>query len=75
MPITGCVMSETVSEIKAAEIYSDLSSDEIAEMMAEAAKVDALFQSGRISTTYLTSMAAAADALAGSDLEEPAAAA
>ncbi|RUP00437.1 hypothetical protein [Hyphomicrobium sp.] len=56
-------MSE-VSEIKPAEIYSDLTSDDIAEMMAEAARVDSLFQTGRISTTYLSSLAAAADAIA-----------
>jgi len=45
-------MSEPVSEIKPAEIYSDLSGEDIAELMAEAAKVDALFQSGLISTMY-----------------------
>lgn len=49
----ACVMNELVSEIKPAEIYSELSGEDIAEMMAEAAKVDALFQSGRISTTVL----------------------
>jgi hypothetical protein len=49
----ACVMNEVVSEIKPAEIYSDLSGEEIAEMMAEAAKVDALFQSGQISTLLL----------------------
>jgi hypothetical protein len=53
-------MSERVSDIKPAEIYSDLSAEDIAEMMAEAAEVDALFQSGRISTMYLTSLSAAA---------------
>ena len=36
--------------------------DEIADMMAEAARVDAMFQSGEISTTYLVALAAAADA-------------
>ena len=53
-------MSERVSEIKPAEIYSDLSAEDIAEMMAEAAEVDALFQSGGISTIYLTSLTTAA---------------
>jgi hypothetical protein len=49
-------MSKQVSEIKPAEIYSDLSREDIAEMMAEATKVDALFQSGRISTMYPTAL-------------------
>jgi hypothetical protein len=49
----ACVMNESVSEIRPAEIYSDLSKDEIEAMMAEVAEVDALFQSGRISTMYL----------------------
>jgi hypothetical protein len=49
-------MNEPVSEIKPAEIYSDLSGEDIAEMMAEAAKVDVLFQSGQISTMYLTAV-------------------
>lgn len=57
-------MSVSVSEIKPAEIYSDLSADEIAEMMAEAAEVDALFQKGEISTMYLSSLSAAAFAVA-----------
>ncbi len=64
-------MSEAVSDIKAAEIYSDLSRDDIAELMAEGAKVDALFQSGRISTMYLTGMAAAACAVTSSEPEKP----
>ncbi len=54
-------MSEIVSDIKPAEIYSDLTADDIAEMMAEAAAVDALFASSHISTMYLTSLTAAAD--------------
>ncbi len=45
-----CVMNEMISDIKPSELYSDLSEKEIAEMMAECAKVDALFQSGQIST-------------------------
>lgn len=57
-------MSEEFSKIKPAEIYADLSADDIAEMMAEAAEVDALFQSGRASTMYLTSLSAAAFAVA-----------
>ncbi|MBS0233232.1 MAG: hypothetical protein JSR99_07075 [Proteobacteria bacterium] len=65
-------MREAVSEIKPAEIYSDLSRDEIAEMMAEAEQVDALFQSGQISTLYLTSLSAAAFAVANSDDTFPA---
>lgn len=68
-------MNEAVLEIKPAEIYSDLSSDEIADMMAEAARVDALFKSGRISTMYLTSLSAAAHVVANSDRELPATAA
>lgn len=60
-------MNEAVSEIKPAEIYSDLSREDIAEMMAEAARVDALFESGRISTLYLTSLSAAAFAVATSE--------
>jgi hypothetical protein len=61
-----------VSEIKPSEIYSDLTSDDIAEMMAEAARVDALFKSGRISTLYLTSLASAAYAVANWDGAWPA---
>lgn len=72
-------MSERVSDIKPAEIYSDLSAEDIAEMMAEAAEVDALFQSGRISTMYLTSLSAAAFAAsqweAEAEVEAPATAA
>ncbi|MBS0251746.1 MAG: hypothetical protein JSR78_11865 [Proteobacteria bacterium] len=56
-------MSEEFSNIKPAEIYADLSADDIAEMMAEAAKVDALFQSGHASTMYLASLSAAAFAV------------
>ncbi|WP_244531254.1 hypothetical protein [Hyphomicrobium facile] len=57
------VMDECNSKIVLSEAYSErLSDDEIAEMMAEAAMVDLLFQSGRISTLYLTGLAAAADA-------------
>lgn len=62
-------MSERVSNIKPAEIYSDLSAEDIAEMMAEAAEVDALFQSGRISTMYLTSLSAAAFVISSQEAE------
>ncbi len=68
-------MSEANTEIRPAEIYSNLSREEIDEMMAEAALVDALFQSGRISTLYLTSLSAAAFAIANSDHDAPATAA
>ncbi|HML30140.1 MAG TPA: hypothetical protein PKE16_15175 [Hyphomicrobium sp.] len=64
-------MSVSVSDIKPAEIYSDLSADEIAEMMAEAAELDALFQKGEISTMYLTSLSAAAFAVAESEPDAP----
>ncbi len=64
-----------VSEIKPSEVYSDLTSDDIAEMMAEAARVDAFFQSGRISTLYLTSLTTAAYAVANWDGALPATAA
>ncbi|MFA5956744.1 hypothetical protein [Hyphomicrobium sp.] len=57
-------MNEVVSNIKPAEIYSDLTAEDIAEMMAEAAAVDALFESGHISTMYLTSLTTAADVVA-----------
>jgi len=67
-----CVMLEAVSEIKPADIYSDLSREDIAEMMAEAERVDALFKSGRISTLYLASLSAAAFAVANSDDTFPA---
>lgn len=62
-------MSERVSDIKPADIYSDLSAEDIAEMMAEAAEVDALFQSGRISTMYLTSLSAAAFVISSQEAE------
>lgn len=56
-------MDECNSKIVLSEAYSErLSDDEIAEMMAEAAMVDLLFQSGRISTMYLAGLTAAADA-------------
>ncbi|MGO4684816.1 hypothetical protein [Hyphomicrobium sp. 2TAF46] len=57
------VMVECNSKIELSAAYSErLSDDEIADMMAEAARVDAMFQSGEISTTYLVALAAAADA-------------
>ena len=68
-------MSEANTEIRPAEIYSGLSREEIDEMMAEAALVDALFQSGRISTLYLTFLSAAACTVANSDHHTPATAA
>jgi hypothetical protein len=52
-------MSDYVSKIKPAEIYSDLSADDIAEMMAEAAEVDALFKSRKVSTMFLAGLPAA----------------
>jgi hypothetical protein len=55
-----CVMNDRIPDIKPSEIYSDLSEDDIAEMMAEAATVDALFQCGQISTLFLTALSAAA---------------
>ncbi|CCB67236.1 hypothetical protein RLW55_08180 [Hyphomicrobium sp. B1] len=64
-------MSNEFSNIKPAEIYADLSADDIAEMMAEAAAVDALFQSGHASTTYLSSLSAAAFAVAKCEEEVP----
>jgi hypothetical protein len=68
-------MTEPVSEIKPAEIYSDLSGEDIAEMMAEAAKVDALFQSGQISTMYLTAVQTTKQAVASTHADVPATAA
>ncbi|MFT3732177.1 MAG: hypothetical protein QM780_12295 [Hyphomicrobium sp.] len=70
-------MSVEVSDIKPAEIYSDLTADDIAEMMAEAARVDALFKSGRISTMTVMGLAAkaAADAEAKSSADVAATAA
>lgn len=62
-------MSEEFSKIKPAEIYADLSADDIAEMMAEAAAVDALFQSGHASTMYLASLSAAAFAVSETEEE------
>ncbi|MET0432389.1 MAG: hypothetical protein ABWZ86_07920 [Hyphomicrobium sp.] len=56
-------MSNVVSAIKPAEIYSDLTDEDIAELMAEAARVDAMLQSGQISTMYLTNALANADAV------------
>ena len=56
-------MVECNSKIELSAAYAErLSDDEIADMMAEAARVDAMFQSGEISTTYLVALAAVADA-------------
>ena len=56
-------MDESNSKIELSEAYSErLSDDEIADMMAEAARVDLLFQSGQISTMYLAGLTAAAQA-------------
>jgi hypothetical protein len=68
-------MSDPVSDIKPAEIYSDLSAEDIAEMMAEAAEVDARFRSGRISTLYMSSLSAAAFVVSSCEEDVPAAAA
>jgi hypothetical protein len=64
-------MNEPVSDIKPAEIYSDLSDEDISEMMAEAAKIDALFQAGRISTLYPTDTLTLKRAGAGADVPAP----
>lgn len=54
-------MTECNSKIELSELYSErLSDEEIADMMAEAARVDAMFQSGSISTTYLFALTCAA---------------
>jgi hypothetical protein len=53
-----------ITKIKPAAIYADLTEDDICEMMAEAAHVDRLMQSGRIATTSIASLAAAAFAVA-----------
>jgi hypothetical protein len=67
-----CVMNERTSDIKPSEIYSDLSEDDIAEMMAEAATVDALFQRGQISTLFLTGLSAAAYEISVADADSTA---
>ena len=64
-----CVMNERTSDIKPSEIYSDLSDDDIAAMMAEAATVDALFQCGQISTLVLTGLSAAAYEISVADAD------
>ncbi len=71
-------MNEVTSDIKPSELYSDLSKNEIAEMMAECAKIDALFQSGKISTlipTDLTEVAYEVAASSESDVDRAARAA
>jgi hypothetical protein len=69
-------MDECNSKIVLSEAYSErLSDDEIADMMAEAAMVDLLFQSGRISTMFLTGLSAAAHASSEWELEPEASAA
>ncbi|WP_045835160.1 hypothetical protein [Hyphomicrobium sp. 99] len=56
-------MIECNSKIELSETYTErLSDDEIADMMAEAARVDAMFQSGEISTMYLVGLTSAAQA-------------
>lgn len=56
-------MTECNSKIELSEAYSErLTEEEIADMMAEAARVDAMFQSGEISTTYLVALTCAAHA-------------
>ena len=63
-------MNEIASGIKPSELYSDLSEQEIAEMMAECAKIDALFQSGAISTLIPTDLTDVAYEVAGSSESE-----
>ncbi len=73
-----CVMNEMTSDIKPSALYSNLSKQEIAEMMAECAKIDALFQSGQISTlipTDLTEVAYEVAASAEADTDRTAKAA
>ena len=56
------VMTECNSKIELSEVYSErLSDEEIADMMAEAAQVDALFKSGAIGTTHIVALVCAAD--------------
>lgn len=55
------VMDKYNSKIELSTEYLErISDDEIADMMAEAARVDALFQSGGISTMFLVGLSEAA---------------
>jgi len=56
------VMTECNSKIELSPAYTErLTDEEIADMMAEAARVDALFKSGAIGTTHIVALVCAAD--------------